>query len=129
MRPLPDLARQRRLAAGRLSGGQRQMLAIARALMIRAEAASCSTSPQPGCRRLVAQRVRQAREKSTARASPSCWCEQNARAALAVGDRAYVLAEGQNRHEGTAATSGTIRWSPGSISGGMAAARGRSANP
>ena len=30
----PDLARQRRLAAGRLSGGQRQMLAIARALMI-----------------------------------------------------------------------------------------------
>ena len=30
----PDLAAQRRLAAGRLSGGQRQMLAIARAMLV-----------------------------------------------------------------------------------------------
>ncbi len=29
--------------------------------------------------------------------------EQNVRAALAISDRAYVLAEGQNRHEGPAA--------------------------
>ena len=29
--------------------------------------------------------------------------EQNARAALAIGDRAYVLAEGRNAHEGKAA--------------------------
>jgi branched-chain amino acid transport system ATP-binding protein len=48
----PDLARQRRLESGRLSGGQRQMLAIARALIARPHILTSSfwTRPRPGCR-------------------------------------------------------------------------------
>jgi branched-chain amino acid transport system ATP-binding protein len=98
----PDLARQRRLPAGRLSGGQRQMLAIARALMIQPgllvlDEASAGLSPK--LVELVFAKLREIRGAGTT----ILLVEQNARAALAIGDRAYVLVEGENRHEGTAA--------------------------
>jgi branched-chain amino acid transport system ATP-binding protein len=98
----PDLARQLQLRAGRLSGGQRQMLALARALMVdpkvlMLDEASAGLSP-----RLV--EIVFAKIKEVCRAGMTIvLVEQNARAALAVSDRAYVLVEGQNRHEGRAA--------------------------
>jgi branched-chain amino acid transport system ATP-binding protein len=97
----PDLARQQRLAAGRLSGGQRQMLAVARALIadpkvLMLDEPSAGLSP-----RLV--EIVFAKVKEICRAGTTIvLVEQNVRAALAICDRGYVLAEGQNRHEGSA---------------------------
>jgi branched-chain amino acid transport system ATP-binding protein len=98
----PDLARQLQLRAGRLSGGQRQMLALARALMVdpkvlMLDEASAGLSP-----RLVELVFAKIREICRA-GMTIVLVEQNARAALAVSDRAYVLFEGQNRHVGLAA--------------------------
>jgi branched-chain amino acid transport system ATP-binding protein len=98
----PDLARQRNLRAGRLSGGQRQMLAIARALMVQPkllmlDEASAGLSPK--LVELVFTKLRDIRDAGTT----ILLVEQNARAALSIGDRAYVLVEGENRHEGAAA--------------------------
>ena len=99
----PDLARQQKLPAGRLSGGQRQMLAVARALMVdpkvlMLDEASAGLSPK--LVELVFAKVQE-----ICRAGMTIvLVEQNARAALAISDRAYVLVEGQNRHEGQAAT-------------------------
>src|SRR5688500_1707578 len=98
----PDLARQRALRAGRLSGGQRQMLAVARALMVEPkllmlDEASAGLSPK--LVEAVFAKIRHIREAGTT----ILLVEQNARAALAIGDRAYVLAEGRNAHEGKAA--------------------------
>ena len=97
----PDLARQKHLLAGRLSGGQRQMLAVARALMIgprvlMLDEPSAGLSPK-----LVAEvftQLRHIRDDGVA----VVLVEQNVRAALAVADRALVLVEGRNRHEGSA---------------------------
>ena len=97
----PDLARQHRLRAGRLSGGQRQMLAIARALMVdpsvlMLDEASAGLSP-----RLVELVFAKIKDICAA-GTTILLVEQNARAALAVSDRAYVLVEGENRYEGRA---------------------------
>jgi branched-chain amino acid transport system ATP-binding protein len=98
----PDLARQRRLRAGRLSGGQRQMLAVARALMVRPtllmlDEASAGLSPK--LVELVFAKIREIRDGGMT----ILLVEQNARAALAISDRAYVLVEGENRFDGNAA--------------------------
>jgi len=98
----PDLARQRRLDAGRLSGGQRQMVAVARALMVgptvlMLDEPSAGLSPK-----LVSEvfaKLAEIREGGVT----VVLVEQNAKAALAIGDRAYVLVEGRERHEGRAA--------------------------
>lgn len=98
----PDLARQRSLLAGRLSGGQRQMLAIARALLagpsvLMLDEPSAGLSPK--LVEAVFARLVEIRRTGVAIAL----VEQNARAALGIADRAYVLVEGRNRHEGRAA--------------------------
>jgi branched-chain amino acid transport system ATP-binding protein len=78
------------------------MLALARALMIEPKVlmldeASAGLSP-----RLVESVFAKIREIADA-GMAIVLVEQNARAALAVSDRAYVLVEGENRHEGRAA--------------------------
>ena len=98
----PDLAAQRRLGAGRLSGGQRQMLAVARALMVRPKLLALdepSAGLSPKLVEMVFGRLADIRKSGVS----ILLVEQNARAALAIGDRAYVLAGGENRHEGPAA--------------------------
>jgi branched-chain amino acid transport system ATP-binding protein len=99
----PDLARQRALMAVSLSGGQRQMLAVARALIVRPRVLMLDEPSAGLSPKLVAQVFAQLQE-IRARGLTIVLVEQNARAALAIGDRAYVLVEGREAHEGPART-------------------------
>ncbi len=98
----PDLERQRKLLAGRLSGGQRQMLAVARAL-IRLPQVLMLDEPSAGLSpRLVAE-VFETLRKIRAVGVTVLLVEQNVKAALAIADRVAVLVEGRERMVGTAA--------------------------
>ena len=97
----PDLAGRRREVAGRLSGGQRQMLALARALMLDPailllDEPSASLSPKMVG--LIFDRIKVINDAGTG----ILLIEQNARQALSICHRAYVLANGENRLEGPA---------------------------
>jgi branched-chain amino acid transport system ATP-binding protein len=98
----PDLARQRTLDAGRLSGGQRQMLAVARALMVNPTVLMLD-EPSAGLSPKLVEQVFAKLGEIRDGGVTIVLVEQNARAALAIGDRAYVLVEGRQRHEGPAA--------------------------
>jgi len=97
----PDLARQRTLAAGRLSGGQRQMLAIARALVVEPVALMLD-EPSAGLSPKAVEAVFASLAEIRKSGVTILLVEQNTRAALALADRAYVLVQGRNRHEGRA---------------------------
>ena len=99
----PDLARQRRLPAGSLSGGQRQMLAVARALIVYPRVLMLdepSAGLSPKFVEMVFARLAEIRRSGLT----IVLVEQNAKAALSIGDRAYVLVEGRAAHEGPART-------------------------
>lgn len=99
----PILRERRRQLAGTLSGGEQQMLAIGRAFMTRPKLMLLD-EPSMGLAPLVAQEifrviVNLSREQKTT----VLLVEQNARAALKMAHRGYVLETGRMILEGTAA--------------------------
>jgi branched-chain amino acid transport system ATP-binding protein len=98
----PDLARLAGQAAGRLSGGQRQMLAIARALVVGPQLLMLD-EPSAGLSPLLVGTVMAKLAEIRRQGVTILMVEQNARAALPIADRAYILVEGRVAHEGTAA--------------------------
>ena len=97
----PDLARQRSLLAGRLSGGQRQMLAVARALVGEPKVLMLD-EPSAGLSPKLVGIVFEKLVEVRATGVTIVLVEQNVKAALAIADRAAVLVEGSTRVVGTA---------------------------
>jgi len=98
----PILAERRRARAGTLSGGERQMLALAMALMVEPLLLLLdepSAGLAPSLQRLMFDRIREI----NARGLGILLVEQNARESLALCQRAYVLAMGRVRAEGPGA--------------------------
>lgn len=98
----PVLARRRDLPAGALSGGEQQMLSIARAL-VAAPTVLLLDEPSMGLAPMVVEEVFQVVEQIRASGTTVVLVEQNARRALAAADYGYVLETGSVAHEGTAA--------------------------
>ena len=97
----PRLKERRRQAAGTLSGGEQQMLAIGRALMARPKLLLLD-EPSMGLAPLVVQDIFKVIEKLREEGTTILLVEQNARAALKVADRGYVLETGKVILEGIA---------------------------
>jgi neutral amino acid transport system ATP-binding protein len=95
----PVLAERRRQKAGTLSGGERQMLAMGRALMLEPDLLLLdepSAALSPMLVNNVFDQVRQINQTGTA----IVLVEQNAKKALEMADRGYVLESGRDRFEG-----------------------------
>jgi branched-chain amino acid transport system ATP-binding protein len=99
----PDLAAARARPAGALSGGQRQMLAIARALVV-APRVLVLDEPSAGLSPKLVGQVMQKLLEIRAGGVSVLLVEQNARAALQLADYGYVLEMGRVALEGPAET-------------------------
>ena len=94
----PDLADRPNRNAGSLSGGQRQMLAIARALMLD-PVMLLLDEPSAGLSPLMMGSVFDRIRSVNSMGVSILLVEQNAREALSMSDRGYVLSSGENRLE------------------------------
>jgi branched-chain amino acid transport system ATP-binding protein len=97
----PRLHERRAQLAGTLSGGERQMLAVGRALMAEPKLLMLD-EPSLGLAPLVVREVFRTIEQLRAGGVSILLIEQNARAALEVSDHAYVLETGAFALEGPA---------------------------
>ncbi len=96
----PFIAGKRKSAAGTLSGGGRQMLALGRALMLDPKLMLLdepSAGLAPLVRDEIFSKVMEVRRTGVA----ILMVEQNAKKALGMSDRGYVLVMGRNRYEDT----------------------------
>jgi branched-chain amino acid transport system ATP-binding protein len=98
----PRLKERRAQLAGTLSGGERQMLAIGRALMSRPQLLMLD-EPSLGLAPLVVKEIFRIIDGLRATGVTILLVEQNARAALEVADHGYVLEMGEIALEGVAA--------------------------
>lgn len=99
----PALMSRSRMKAGLLSGGERQMLAMARGLMVDPKIMLLdepSAALSPKLRRLLFDKIAEIGSSGVA----ILLVEQNARISLAMSNRAYVLAMGKNELHGDART-------------------------
>jgi len=96
----PDLKAKRKALAGDLSGGQRQMVAMGRALMLEPKLLLLD-EPTAGLSPKYMEQIFQITRDVRDTGVSIMLVEQHAKQALAFCDRGYVLATGANRHEGT----------------------------
>jgi len=97
----PRLKERRAQMAGTLSGGERQMLAVGRALMAKPKLLMLD-EPSLGLAPLIVREIFRIIAELRRRGVSILLVEQNARAALQVADYAYVLETGQIAMEGPA---------------------------
>ena len=96
----PVLAERQNQLAGTLSGGEQQMLAIARALVASPQLI-CMDEPSMGLAPIMVDRVMEAIREINQAGTAVLLVEQNAQAALSVADRAYILRDGRIVASGT----------------------------
>ncbi|MFK0332030.1 ABC transporter ATP-binding protein [Rhizobium sp. NPDC090275] len=102
-RRFPDLASKPSRLAGALSGGQRQMLAVARALIVDPSVLILD-EPSAGLSPKIVGEVFSMLKEINAGGVTVILVEQNVKAALAIASRAVILVEGRIRHEGEASS-------------------------
>lgn len=102
-RRFPRLSERREQMAGLLSGGEQQMLAVGRALMMKPRLLMLD-EPSMGLAPLLVNEVFAIIADIKAQSIPILLVEQNARKALQIADYAYVLDRGQIRQHGSAAS-------------------------
>ena len=95
----PRLAERRRQKAGTLSGGEQQMLAIARALMSRPRLLLLD-EPSMGLAPLMVQKIFEILRQISQNGTTMLLVEQNAQLALPISHRAYVMESGSISIEG-----------------------------
>jgi branched-chain amino acid transport system ATP-binding protein len=100
-RRFPVLGERRRSPAGALSGGQQQMLAFARALVARPRILLLD-EPSMGLSPLLVRQVFELVQAIHREGATILLVEQNARLALSIADRAYVVERGKVVLEGAA---------------------------
>ena len=96
----PILKDKRNQAAGELSGGQRQQVAVGRALMTQPKVLMLD-EPTAGVSPIVMDELFDRIIEVARTGIPILMVEQNARQALEIADKAYVLVQGRNAHTGT----------------------------
>jgi branched-chain amino acid transport system ATP-binding protein len=97
----PDLGSRPSHRAGQLSGGQRQMLAVARALVVEPSVLILD-EPSAGLSPKIVSEVFDRIAGINETGVTTVLVEQNVKAALAIADRAVILVEGLIAHEGAA---------------------------
>ena len=96
----PVLHEKRNQAAGELSGGQRQQVAVGRALMTRPKVLMLD-EPTAGVSPIVMDELFDRIIEVAQSGIPILMVEQNARQALEIADKGYVLVQGRNAFSGT----------------------------
>ena len=96
----PILKEKRNQLVGELSGGQRQQVALGRALMIRPSVLMFD-EPTAGVSPIVMDELFDHIVKVKRTNVAILMVEQNAKQALNISDRGYVLVTGENKHDGT----------------------------
>ena len=97
----PILQQRRQQLAGTLSGGEQQMLAMARALMSRPSLIMMD-EPSTGLAPLIVQEIFRVIVRLREEGNTVLLVEQNAKAALTIADRGYVLETGKVILQGSA---------------------------
>ncbi len=98
----PILKEKRRQAAGELSGGQRQQVAVGRALMTQPKVLMLD-EPTAGVSPIVMDELFDRVIEVAKSGIAILMVEQNARQALSIANRGYVLVQGRNRYTDTGA--------------------------
>jgi branched-chain amino acid transport system ATP-binding protein len=97
----PVLASRRRISAGMLSGGEQQMLAIGRAIMAKPRLLLLD-EPSMGLAPILVEQILDVVRGLKQAGLTVLLVEQNARAALAIADRGYVVETGRIATSGSA---------------------------